>query len=46
MTEDFRLPVFIKYFNCAEGKDSRFNFGLKMVYVCEDANEIVQKKLS
>lgn len=38
MTEDFRLPVFIKYFNNKEGKDAKFNFGIKMVFVCEDAS--------
>jgi hypothetical protein len=41
MTEDFRLPVFIKYYNDEEGKEKKLNFGVKMVYVCEEASEAV-----
>jgi len=60
MTADYRLPVFIKYYNDDiiqkgtvpdEGQNAnketrKSNFGLKMVYVCESATDIVQKKLS
>lgn len=43
MTEEFRLPVFF-HFHREDGKIK--NSPLKIVYVCEEQNEKIQKKLS
>ena len=42
MTEEYRLPVFIKQFMASEiiGSD------LKVIYVCEGKNEQISKKLT
>ena len=43
MTEEFRLPVFF-HFHREDGTTK--NSPLKIVYVCEEQNEKIQKKLS
>ena len=43
MTEEFSLPVFF-HFHREDGKIK--NSPLKIVYVCEESNEKIQKKLS
>ena len=47
MTQDFRLPVFFKYFHSpGENGDKNLDSGIKIMFVCEDVSDLIQKKLA